>query len=308
MHSSAAGLPAHHDIGDVNALEEHQRGGRRACRGRDVNPMIFDEAPWLYDRYRPGYPSAVLDALMYLARLAPGSRALEVGAGTGQLTISLASRGLTIVALEPGRGMAQILSRKLEPYPDARVITSRFEDAAITPSSFEVVVAATAFHWVDSTLRYRLAASALRPGGALAVLRNDHVFAASSAAYYTGASEIYRHRAPEIGPPFRPPKESDLPSLSDELGASQEFEFVEERRFAWDQRYTSSQLIGLLRTYSNHRALPPNIRAELLSDIKTFVDTELGGAFVDRYVTTLCIGRDTSPDPTTDSAARSRRP
>jgi hypothetical protein len=41
--------------------------------------LIFDEAPSLYDRYRPGYPPAAVDALVELARLGPGARVLEVG-------------------------------------------------------------------------------------------------------------------------------------------------------------------------------------------------------------------------------------
>lgn len=116
------------------------------ARTSRVSGLIFDEAPWLYDRYRPGYPGAVVDALMKLACAGPGSQALEVGAGTGQLTIPLAMCGLAVTALEPGLGLARRLARKLDPYRDSHVITSRFEDAEVAASSFDVVVAATAFH------------------------------------------------------------------------------------------------------------------------------------------------------------------
>ncbi len=48
------------------------------------------------------------------------------------------------------------------------------------------------------------------------------------------------------------------------MAASPDFEVIDERRSGWDQAYTSSELIGLLRTYSNHRALPAAIRKALL--------------------------------------------
>src|SRR3954471_21940981 len=39
----------------------------------------FDEVAELYDRARPGYPRALLDDLVALARLTPGSRVVEIG-------------------------------------------------------------------------------------------------------------------------------------------------------------------------------------------------------------------------------------
>ena len=256
-----------------------------------VSGLIFDQAPWLYDRHRPGYPAAAVDALLELAKLRPGARALEVGAGTGQLTIPLARRGLVITALEPGPRMAAFLAEKLEAYPGVRVVSARFEKANVAPSSFDVVVSATAFHWVDAAVRYRLAARALRPDGTLALVRNDHVLGPSNVDYYRAVSDTYRRRAPELGPPYMPPEESELAGLRTEMAESGQFDVVDERRFSWEQPYTASELVGLLRTYSNHRALRAGTRAALLSDIRTVVETDLGGRFVDRYVTTVCVGR-----------------
>jgi ubiquinone/menaquinone biosynthesis C-methylase UbiE len=63
-------------------------------RRREVErARIFDEVPWLYDHCGPGYPVAAIDALVDLAGFGPGSRVLEIGAGTGQLTIPLLDRG-----------------------------------------------------------------------------------------------------------------------------------------------------------------------------------------------------------------------
>ncbi len=62
----------------------------------------FDAIAAEYDRVRPSYPDALVDAACDRARLSPGSRVLEVGCGTGQLTEMLAARRLEVDAVDPG--------------------------------------------------------------------------------------------------------------------------------------------------------------------------------------------------------------
>jgi cyclopropane fatty-acyl-phospholipid synthase-like methyltransferase len=52
----------------------------------------FDEDAERYDRARPRYPSALLDEVMALAHLRPGSRVLEIGCGTGLHIVRVAYR------------------------------------------------------------------------------------------------------------------------------------------------------------------------------------------------------------------------
>jgi 2-polyprenyl-3-methyl-5-hydroxy-6-metoxy-1,4-benzoquinol methylase len=67
---------------------------------------IFNEVATLYDEVRPGYPTAIIDAITALAALPPEGKILEIGCGTGQITIPFALRGYTILALEPGDALA----------------------------------------------------------------------------------------------------------------------------------------------------------------------------------------------------------
>jgi SAM-dependent methyltransferase len=258
---------------------------------RDLGGLIFDDVPSLYDRYRPGYPDRAVAALVELAHLRDGSKVLEVGAGTGQLTTALVDRGLIVTALEPGARMGALLRRKLAPFPSASVVGSRLEDVARFDMPFDAVISATAFHWVDPDQRYVLAAQVLRHRGSLALIRNDHALSTESWAYYRGVAPIYERLAPEMGPPYVPPPEDEIPGLRDEMVASGVFELVGEQQFAWNEEYTASALIGLLRTYSQHRWLPAARRRALLGEIRRFVEVELGDCFVDQYVTTVCVGR-----------------
>jgi trans-aconitate methyltransferase len=58
---------------------------------------------------------------------------------------------------------------------DAEGLEGRFEDWK-SDERFELVFAATAWHWIDPTLSYRNAWLALRPGGHLAFWSASHVF------------------------------------------------------------------------------------------------------------------------------------
>jgi SAM-dependent methyltransferase len=147
---------------------------------------VFDEDADLYDRVRPGYPAQLFDDLAVLAGVGPGCRLLEIGPGTGKATIELARRACRITAVELGPNLAAIATRNLtalheahqqtgETIPRAEVVVSAFETWPLPDEQFDVVVAATAYHWLDPDMRLAKIAEALRPGGMLAVVETHHV-------------------------------------------------------------------------------------------------------------------------------------
>jgi SAM-dependent methyltransferase len=268
---------------------------RRTEPDRATLATIFDRVPRSYDRFRPGYPREAIEALLALSDAPVGGEVLEIGPGTGKLTVPLAERGLSVTAVEPGARMADLLARRVRPWPSVRIFRSTFEAAPVEPGSFDLVVAATAFHWVDAERRHALAAAALRPGGALGLIRNDHVAAPSNEAYIRGVRPIYERHAPELLEEFALPIAGDVRGFRDEMIASGLFDGIEQRQFAWDQPYTAATVAGMLGTHSEHRALPRRRRSALLRAIRAFVETDLGGGYVDRYVTTVCVGRVRTP-------------
>jgi ubiquinone/menaquinone biosynthesis C-methylase UbiE len=129
--------------------------------------MLFDGVAEDYDRFRPAYPPALVDEACSLAGLRAGSRVLEIGCGTGQLTAALVERGLRVEAVDPGPRMVEIARRRA---PGARFQVGSFEDVELPADAFEAVFSATAFHWVDPDVGWAKAARVLRPGGTLALL------------------------------------------------------------------------------------------------------------------------------------------
>ncbi|MFH0244997.1 class I SAM-dependent methyltransferase [Streptomyces sp. HK10] len=131
----------------------------------------FDSAAALYAAGRPSYPPALLDAVEELSgRPLAGARTADVGAGTGLLTALLAARGARVVAVEPGGGMAAEFRRAL---PGVPLVRGDGDRLPLASGRFDLVAYAQAWHWTDPGRSVPEALRVLRPGGALAVLRND---------------------------------------------------------------------------------------------------------------------------------------
>jgi SAM-dependent methyltransferase len=253
--------------------------------------LSFDEVPTLYDRYRPEYPHDVIDDLLSLTGCAPGASVLEVGAGTGKATMALVERGMVVTAIEPASRMAAMLTNKLRGHPDARVLMDRFEDVDLGGSSYQLVVSAMAFHWIDPAVGYSRAANLLAPDGRLGLIRTDHVAGPASADYFRLVRPIYEQEAPELARRIVMPPPANLAECPDDLTTGDRFVPDVKRSYPWDQRYRSDGLIGLLRTYSDHRALPRQRRARLMAGIREVIEGQLGGWVTTHYLTTLCVAR-----------------
>jgi protein-L-isoaspartate O-methyltransferase len=125
---------------------------------RDRLKITFDSAAQLYQRARPEYPSELYDELVRLAEVRPGDRLLEVGCATGKATVPLARRGLRITCVEIGPELAAEGRRNLAGFRDVEVIQAAFESwRPPGAAAFDLVFAATAWHWIDPAVKYRRA-------------------------------------------------------------------------------------------------------------------------------------------------------
>ena len=125
----------------------------------------FGAQAGLYDRLRPGYPAAALDAV-----LTHGVRRVaDVGAGTGKLTAALAARGLAVIAVEPDAAMRAVLGRQR---PQVDVRSGVAEAMTLADGEVDAVLFAQAWHWADPDRAAREALRVLTPGGTLGMLWN----------------------------------------------------------------------------------------------------------------------------------------
>jgi SAM-dependent methyltransferase len=230
---------------------------------------IFDRAADGYQAARPEYPTALYDELIELTGVSTQSRLLEIGCATGKATLPLARRGFRITAVELGPELAAVARLNLAPYPLVTVEQGAFETWPNPGGAgYDLVFAATAWHWLDATVRYRRAFDLLEPGGHLAFWSATHVFPEDGDPLFAEIQEVYR----EIGAAkpgddlqLRP---GQLPDQGAEILASGLFGDVAVREFDWEVDYTAEQYLALLDTFSGHLAMPDTARDRLYAEIR----------------------------------------
>jgi ubiquinone/menaquinone biosynthesis C-methylase UbiE len=131
----------------------------------DVLRRSFGSIADRYDRFRPGPPDEAVQRAVPVGAL----DVLELGAGTGGLTRRLVRRHPHVRAVEPDGRMRAIL---LERAPEAEVVAGSAEEIPAEDSSFDAVVGASMWHWVDEARALPEVARVLRAGGSFSLLWN----------------------------------------------------------------------------------------------------------------------------------------
>ncbi len=242
-----------------------------------------------YDRVRPSYPSALIDAL-----LATGPRhALDIGCGTGIAGRLLAARGCSVLGVEVDARMAAVAQgRGLD------VEVTRFEDWDPRGRRFDLAISAQAWHWIDPRAGARVAAEALREGGRLAVFWN---FGEPPSALRELLARIYARLGPGVEnySVLFGHRDARIETTIEGIAAARRFEAAEVERFSWSQRYDTAAWLAQLGTHSDHRALAPERRERLLAAVAEAIDS-LGGSFEMGYETVLVGARRVRGDATSE--------
>jgi len=169
------------DLGVFTADEARRFVGRGADPAVDI-PLAWE----LLYRLEPG----LYDRLASAERLHPAvlrwlpdgiDRIVEVGAGTGRLTLELLERAREIVAVEPAAPLRDVLARKLARvrHGDRATVAHGFLDALPLPDDWsDLVVVCSAFtpeagHGGDAGLAEM--ERVCRPGGCVAIVWPNHL-------------------------------------------------------------------------------------------------------------------------------------
>ncbi|MCH8025418.1 MAG: class I SAM-dependent methyltransferase [Chloroflexi bacterium] len=251
----------------------------------------FDNVPEIYDRIRLTYPEALFDTVAAYLQSDSQIRAVEIGPGTGQATRPLLERGIAVTAVEPGTRLAAFLSNKLAAeFPALDVVNAKFEDAALEPGAYDLILAATSFHWLDSSSRLQRCHDLLRPGGTLAIVGTNQIDSTADGGFFQRVQPVYTQHQPHGGG-LNLPGEDVTPPEYVELEASDLFNEPALHRYRWDQRYTSEEYGDLMRSYSGTQAMEPPAQEAMIGDVCALIDAEFGGSITRPLVITLTLGR-----------------
>ena len=253
----------------------------------------YDRIAQQYERARPTYPEALFDDIVAYANLGARSRLLEIGCGTGQATLPLAERGFAIDCVELGEKLAAVARDKLAPFPKAKVIVADFETAELRSCYYDLVFAATAFHWIDPAVGFVKARRLLKPGGALALFWHRPVLTDISRAYIEAAQEIYQRVAPELALDYELPPHPDhvTTEYAEGIPASGLFHELTIRKHYVVNNYSAETYVDLLGTHSDHIKLPIETRRRLFKEIGALIETDFEGVCLRETVALLYLAR-----------------
>jgi len=261
------------------------------------NRVHFDEIVTNYDKVRWDYPRELyLDIFEYAGA---GKKALEIGAGTGKATLPFIDAGYGVTAVELGANMAEFMAEKFKSNSGFKVINETFEEAVLENEGYDLVYAATAFHWVDASIGCPKVMDILKPGGTFALFRYNSVPRPGEAlydaiqrcyekfynTYYTGSKKPVRISKEEYWTPA-------------ELHRSFRFEGMEQYSFRditmkfyeASRTYTADEYIILLDTNSDHRSLPDANRDGLYAGVREAI-LQYGDMYTFESLYQLYMGR-----------------
>ncbi|GIF78310.1 class I SAM-dependent methyltransferase [Asanoa siamensis] len=226
-----------------------------------------------YDRARPRYPDALISRIVAAG---PGSDLLDVGCGTGIAARQFQAAGCRVLGVDPDPRMAA-LARRL----GVDVEVAKIEEWDPAGRTFDTVVAAQAWHWVDAVAGARAAARVLRAGGRLAVFWNAGQPAPAAAAAFAA---VTARLVPEL-PAYPDDAVSAYTAMADAAadGLSRAgFATPDRWRDDWRRDYTRDEWLDVLPTQGLFTRLPPDRLAALLDRTGAAIDA-LGGAFTMHY-------------------------
>jgi len=146
----------------------------------DLSPTLrFSSRVDNYARYRPGYPTDLVDLLAREAALTPDWPLADVGSGTGLLTELLLHNGNEVFAVEPNLEMREAAEKVLGRYPNFKSINGTGEATTLPDKSVRGVVVAQAFHWLDGPKAVSEFRRILKPVGFIALIWNARATSAT---------------------------------------------------------------------------------------------------------------------------------
>jgi SAM-dependent methyltransferase len=183
-----------------------------------------------YVRYRPSYPSQVLELLRQECSLKPAHVVADIASGTGAFTKLLLENGNPVIAVEPNAAMREASTQLLRGFDNLTSLAGTAEATTLPSASVDFVTAAQAAHWFDRDRARAEFSRILKPNGWCVLIWNERVTDATPflqeyeqllLTYGTDYKEVRHERTTAIIHEFFAP----APYREATFHLSQEFDF-----------------------------------------------------------------------------------
>jgi SAM-dependent methyltransferase len=220
----------------------------------------FGDVAEAYDLGRPRYPPEIVSAI---TSHTGGPRLLDVGAGTGRLSVPLVRAGYDVVAVEPLERMRTILAQAIGV---ERALEGSAEALPLADASVDGAVCTDAWHWFEGPRAADELARVVRPGGGVVVcfLRDRWVDDDTAPAWSHEIGAVMGALWEAVDHPHssgiqRPAGFEDHPA----------FEPLETRSVHFEHRHPDRQaMLALFASVSFVASLPPARREAVLAGLE----------------------------------------
>jgi SAM-dependent methyltransferase len=214
--------------------------------------LSFGQVAEDYEATRPDWPLEPFTEVLEHFGVRAQPDVVDVAAGTGKLTRTLAQLAGTLVAVEPDAALRAVIERVL---PGVELRAGTAEALPLPAASADVIAAGQAFHWVDLERAGAEFGRVLRPGGILIAGWNVPT---EDGSWYDAVIEYLETE----NPAHLPASERDWTAAFQELAG---YEGLHEVAFRHSQARTEAEFTRLLGTHSATIRLTPERRAEVIA-------------------------------------------
>ena len=227
---------------------------------------IFGTDTENYDRFRPRYTKELFE---FINSNTDGTKALEIGSGSGQATEWFLSHGYEVTCCEISEEFCAFLAEKYKNMP-IEVHNKPFEDFEGENESFDLIFSATAFHWVDRDIGFSKLHSLLKKGGTAALFWNVPYGAYDNESLFNDIQKAYGSDRKWEGTP------REKYGFCKEYLEKYNFSDMEKHIFRGVRKLDAQQYLSLLETYSDHKAMEKEKKEKLYKNIASAIEKHGG--------------------------------
>lgn len=206
------------------------------------------------------------DDLFKMIPLDETSRALEIGIGGGQATLPVLQTGCQVTAVEYGKNLAELCRKKFRDYPNFSVVNMKFEEFEGESGSYDLIYAASSFHWIPEEIGYPKVFALLKKGGVFARFANHPYKDKGREELCAEIQKLYVVYMPGV------PADNEYTGeqAKKRAGLAEKYGFTEisYQLYHRTRTYTAEEYVALLNTYSDHITLGEDIRREFFAKIR----------------------------------------